>query len=142
MNPSVRVYDKQGRRRIYVSKFGIISLYKYYDNYVEEVKIDNSDRVVYLKRYNGSDENSTEKSIDSKYLSSIWIDGEYSYEYRLNIEKETVWKKKTKILGDKKIAYSEYYEKDKLIESNILFNVDHAIINNWIKLINYEYKEN
>lgn len=133
----MRVYDKKDRRHIYVNKFGIISLYKYSDNYIDEMIIGGNDSVSFITKDLESGKTLNEKVVDGEYFISTDHHTNGFYEYRVNTEKNTIWKKKT--IDD--ISYSEYYEENKLIESNIFFNVDVALINKWIKILNYERKE-
>lgn len=141
MNTPLRIYDKKGLKRVYVNKFGIITLYKYYNNYLEEIKLDGSDSVVYLKKNLKTDEYISETGISNKYFYSTWVKEGYSFEYRVNLEKETVWKKKFKKIGNVIFSYSEYYEKQKLIESNIGFAIDSNLRKKWLKILKNEHEK-
>jgi hypothetical protein len=141
MNTPLRIYDKKDLKRVYVNKFGIITLYKYDNNYSEEIKLDGSDSVVYLKKDLNSGEYINEIGINNKYFYSTWEKDGYSFEYRINLEKETIWKKKFKKIGTIIFSYSEYYEKRKLIETNIGFAIDSKIKNEWLKILRNEHEK-
>jgi len=141
MNSSIRIYDKKDQRRLYLNKFGIISIYKYFDNYIEGIIIDGTDSVVYLKKDRNTAEYVSEKALNKKYYYSTWEDGEYSNEYRVNLQKDTVWKKKFKKIGNKIFSYSEYFEKGDLIESNFMFAVDRELIKDWTNLLKNEQEK-